>query len=168
MTCFWAFAVIWLPVQVSWFLVKKSFSIDLVRLEKVSIISIDNVTYLVNCLCTVFLITQTSATNVQCDYRNWGHRRTKLTDQITGKIILNNVHSKKVGNGPISSSQENTNLLIAQNLNNDSKRFSRKHNVSPGNVFLFKTLHFNDTQETYVWHKLLFCHLLAPVTVVAL
>ena len=30
-------------------------------------------------------------------------------------------------------------LLEAQNLDIDSKRFSGKQNVSPGNVFLFET-----------------------------
>ena len=32
-------------------------------------------------------------------------------------------------------------FLEAQNLNIDSKRFSRKQNVLPDNVFLFETLH---------------------------
>ena len=88
-TCFWAFAAVWLLVQVSWFLVKKSFSIDLVRLEKVSIFSIDNVTYmyLVNCLFIVFLIMQTLATNLQCNYCNRGHRRQSWS---IGLLVNNN------------------------------------------------------------------------------
>ena len=32
-------------------------------------------------------------------------------------------------------------LLEAQHLDIDSKQFSRKQNVSPGDVFLFETLH---------------------------
>ena len=32
-------------------------------------------------------------------------------------------------------------LLKAQNLNIDSKRFSRKQNVSPDNVFFIKTVY---------------------------
>ena len=84
-------AAIWLLVKVSWFLVKKSFSIDLVR-EKVLIISIDNITYLVNCLCTVFLITQTSATNVQCEYCDRGHRRQSwpIRSQVNNNTFQEN------------------------------------------------------------------------------
>ena len=45
------------------------------------------------------------------------------------------IHSKKVGYGPISSLWKNNQLLPAQNLDSDSKCFSRKRNVSPDNVF---------------------------------
>ena len=41
-------------------------------------------------------------------------------------------------------------LLKAQNVNIDSKRFSRKQNVSPDNVFSFKQFTCN-TQETYLF-----------------
>ena len=37
--------------------------------------------------------------------------------------------------------EKNNKLLEAQNLNIDSKRFSREQNVSPDNVFLLETLH---------------------------
>ena len=43
--------------------------------------------------------------------------------------------------GQSATRKKKKKLLEAQNLNIDSKRFSRKENVSPVNVFLFETLH---------------------------
>ena len=42
-------------------------------------------------------------------------------------------------------------FLEAQNLNIDSKRFSRKQNVLPDNVFLFETLHVTPAAEIQGW-----------------
>ena len=55
------------------FLVKKSFSIDLEAWESFSNQYWQPIWSSINCLSTVFLITQTSATNLQCDYCNQGH-----------------------------------------------------------------------------------------------
>ena len=41
-------------------------------------------------------------------------------------------------------------LLEAQNLNIDGQCLSRKQNVSPDNVLLFETLHYN-TQEIIIF-----------------
>ena len=75
---------------------------------------------------------------LQCDYCNRGHL-DKVDQSDYMKITI---HSKKVGCRPISDkAKQNNKLLEAQNLNNDSKRFSTKQNVSEDNVCVFKTLH---------------------------
>ena len=54
--------------------------------------------------------------------------------------------------GQSETGKKKNTLLIEQNLNFDSKQFSRKQNVSPDNVYLLTP------RDLYVWHKLLFCH----------
>ena len=73
--------------------------------------------------------------------------------------------------GKSAARKKNNKLLEAKNVNIDSKRFSRKQNVSSVNVFLFETLritprrHICSTQVV-----ILFCHLPAIffVSIVAL
>ena len=95
---------------------------------------------------------------LRCNYCNRGH--LDKVDQSDHRKIT--IHSKKVGYGPIRKSkkkkQTNKKLLKASNLNIDSKHFSRKQNVSPDNVFLFKTFHITPMRHI-VWDTLFFCHL---------
>ena len=69
---------------------------------------------------------------------NWGH--LDKVDQSEYRTVTT-IHSKKVSCCQSAASKKNNELLKAQNLNIDSRHFSRKQNVSPVNVFLFETLH---------------------------
>ena len=53
--------------------------------------------------------------------------------------------------------EKNNKLLEAQNLNIDGQSFSRKQDVSPDNVFLFETLHYN-TQEIFFATPAVLCN----------
>lgn len=65
--------------------------------------------------------------------QNWpiGLRENNLTFRSRNVVVDQSVARK----------EKNNKSLKAQNVNIDSNRFSRKHNVSPDNLFLFETLH---------------------------
>ena len=64
---------------------------------------------------------------LQCNYCNLGH--LDKVDQSKLNLVGQSAARKKYNK-----------LLEAKNLNNDSKRFLRKQNGPPDNVFLFETL----------------------------
>ena len=72
-----------------------------------------------------------------CNYLT-GVTQTKLTNWITGK---QQYIPRKLVRDQSGGRKKNNKLFKASNLNIDSKHFSRKQNVSPDNVFLFKTFH---------------------------
>ena len=74
------------------------------------------------------------------------HFLTMRSPTILSSVVVSQpaTHKKKK-----TKTKKNKKLLEAHNLYIHGKRFPRKQNISPDNVFLFETLH--NTQETYLF-----------------